>query len=105
MSTFVLLLAMHALADYCLQPPGMVAHKAPHRCRADCRSWGPWWWTMAAHALVNGLGVFAVTGSVALLVGETVAHFCLDTWKCQGRITAWGDQLGHVACKLLWSLL
>ena len=95
------LLCAHALTDYVLQPERMANLKHPHETRhAD---YGPWWWWMAAHGLVNALGVLYVTQSVPLSIGEFVVHCTLDTAKCQGWIDANTDQAGHLVSKVVWA--
>ena len=96
------LLCAHALTDYVLQPERMATFKHPHETRhAD---YGPWWWWMAAHGLVNALGVLYVTQSVILSIGEFIIHCALDSAKCQGWIDTTTDQVGHLISKMWWSV-
>ena len=103
LTRFWWLLCAHALTDYVLQPEWMGRHKGaflelPHH------SYGPWWWSMAAHSLVNAAGVLYVTQRLWPSVGEFVVHFLLDTLKQQGKISATEDQTGHLLSKLIWSI-
>lgn len=98
---FVLLIVMHALTDYALQSEHMARLKSPKEERPDC--WGPWWWTMLAHSLINGLGVWMITGHIILLIAETFMHLLTDTAKCQGWIGTKSDQLLHIFHKALWA--
>ena len=96
------LLCAHALTDYVLQTDMMQTRKSPTCSLHD--EYGPWWWWMAAHGLVNALGVLYVTQSVPLSIGEFVVHCVLDSAKCQGWIDANTDQIGHLMSKVVWSL-
>ena len=104
------LLVAHALTDYALQPSEMATHKNPFY-RGKDMAHGPWWWTMGAHALINGGGVALVTGSWILGVAETVVHGLMDTIKCSlcmepqhVRVATWIDQGIHLLSKTLWAL-
>ena len=96
------LLCAHALTDYVLQPTEMAQRKHPQH-PAD-HAYGPWWWWMTAHGLINALGVLYITQNVWLSVGEFVVHCALDTAKCQGWIDANTDQVGHLLSKGVWAL-
>ena len=101
-STFLWLLVMHALCDYALQSDDMILMKHPRVERIE--SMGPWLWTMSAHAGINAGGVALVTGSWLLGALEFIVHFGSDTLKCQGRITTYDDQAGHLLSKLVWAV-
>lgn len=114
MLTFWWLLVAHAFTDYVWQPEEMGRRKQPHVLGDP--TYGPWWWTMTAHALVNGGGVAVVTQDPLLGMAETVVHFLTDWWKCVAsqhptyigediRRIAWIDQGIHLASKCLWALL
>ena len=96
---------MHALTDYALQPEWMGSHKRPHQPQDLDKHLEPWWWSMGAHGLLNGLGVWVITQSVLLGVLETAVHFLLDTAKAQGDLTMQQDQYGHWASKVGWAWL
>ena len=105
------LLCAHALTDYVLQSPEMAKRKQP-RPRlfegpdtVEKSIYGPWWWWMLAHGLINGLGVLYVTQSVPLSMGEVVVHCTLDTLKSLGYLTTNQDQVGHLASKGWWAWL
>lgn len=103
METLFYLVAMHALTDFVLQDEWMYKFKHPDAIVPP--NAGAWWWWMTAHGLVNGLGVALITGSAGLGLAETLAHMTIDTLKCTKRISANIDQVGHLTCKVLWSVL
>ena len=103
LTTLWWLLCAHALTDYVLQSDRMAAYKHPAETRhAD---YGPWWWWMVAHGLINALGVLYVTQNVWLSVGECIVHMMLDTFKSRGFLTTNQDQAGHLLSKVLWAVL
>lgn len=97
-STAILLVGAHALADYPLQ--GDFLSKA--KSQANPIPGVPWWQAMAAHAAIHGLFVYLITGLWILFVAEVVAHFLIDHLKCAGRLSFNQDQALHIACKALW---
>lgn len=103
MDLLLRLLVAHALCDYVLQPEFMARHKSP--LADENPKLGPWWWTMLAHGLVNGGGVYWATGLWTLGVAETVVHGVTDYLKCTGKIGTWADQLIHLGSKLVWLFL
>lgn len=113
------LLVGHALADYPLQ--GDFAAKAKnHR---DGVPGVPWTQALAAHSLIQGGFVAALTGSVTLGLAETVAHAAIDYAKSAGWFGSPGltmnfydanfvsrrafhiDQALHVLCKVAWAAI
>lgn len=101
-----LLLCGHAVADYALQDATMITKKNPRRVKP--RGWipdshGPWWWTMLAHSLINGLAVYLACGSIICAIAETIIHFTSDTLKCAGHLSTNSDQIIHIICKLVWA--
>ena len=97
------LLCAHALTDYVLQSDRMAELK--HPTAGTHNDYGPWWWWMTAHGLINALGVLYVTQNVWLSLGEFIVHVALDTAKCQRHIDANLDQLGHLWSKCVWAML
>lgn len=98
------LLVAHALTDYVWQPERMVITKGTFGNSAGCRAeYGPWWWWMGAHGMINAGGVAMVTGSVGLGLAEGLVHIAADTAKCTKRLTANQDQVIHLLSKLLWA--
>lgn len=98
LTTFVLLIVGHALADYPLQ--GEFLSRAKNRFSP--LPGVPWYQALAAHAVIHGGMVGCITGSILLGVLETLAHALIDDLKCGHRISYNVDQLLHVLCKLLW---
>lgn len=99
--TLFLLLVVHAVCDYPLQGDFLSKaknHKTPI-------PGVPWYQAMAAHTLIHAGGVWVVTGSAWLALGELVAHFIIDDAKCRGLIGFNQDQAAHVLCKIVWSVL
>jgi hypothetical protein len=74
-----LLLAGHAIADYPLQGSFLAEGKNRHTTLG--REYWPH--ALAAHAVIHGGFVVAVTGSAALGIAETVAHGITDWMKCE----------------------
>jgi hypothetical protein len=102
------LLVGHAVADFVLQNEVMAKGKnrnvrgtaPPGQTYMPC--W-PYWLT--AHALVHGGAVALATGSTALGCAETVAHWVIDFYKCEGCYGVHADQGMHIGCKALWWVL
>ena len=101
MTTFLLMLAWHALADYPLQ--GDFLAKAKNRTMPIPGV--PWYQALGAHAAIHAVGVGILTGSTWLAMAEFTAHFLIDDAKCRGRIGFNTDQSLHVACKAAWAIL
>ncbi len=101
------LLCAHVLTDYILQPEWMMHHKDPttleYHDELDSK-YGPWWWSMLAHSVLNGAAVAGITGNLWLGMAEIILHFITDTMKCLGIINAWQDQNIHISSKLIWVL-
>jgi hypothetical protein len=93
-----LLMVGHAIADYPLQGQFMAEGKNRHTAL------GKMYWphALAAHSIIHGGFVAAVTGSAALGVAETVAHGITDWLKCEGRISINMDQAIHIVRKIVW---
>lgn len=105
-----LLLASHALIDYTFQTEWMAVNKNRHAAGKPSgykpELHGPlqivWPYVLSAHALQHGLGVFLVTGDIALGLAETAAHWLIDFAKCERWFGIHADQGLHIACKLAW---
>ncbi len=61
-----------------------------------------WLSCMAAHCLIHAGMVWLITGSALLGLVELIAHWVLDTLKCEGKTNFNLDQSLHVACKTLY---
>lgn len=102
--TMFLFIAMHALLDFPLQGDAVAINKNPN-ANTDLQRHVPWYYWLGAHAFVHGGGVWVLTHSIFLGVAETVSHFIIDYFKCKGKYSIHGDQMLHIACKVLWTIL
>lgn len=98
---FFVLIAVHALLDFPLQGD-TVAREKDHNSSSELQKHVPWYYWLSAHALVHGLGVMLVTGSLTLGMLETACHWSIDHGKCNRLYSIHVDQLLHVLCKLAW---
>jgi hypothetical protein len=99
--TLFYLMVAHALCDFPLQGDFLAKGKSKHTAFPGM----PWWWLMAMHCLIHAGAVALVTGNIWLGLAEFVAHFIIDVVKCESVTSFKDDQLLHVACKFLWSIL
>lgn len=103
------LIAAHALMDYSLQNDSMAVCKCPHST-SPLAAAVPWYYWLAAHALLHGMAVGAVfrwmgfdwTAVAALACAETVLHWFTDLGKCKKLYSIHADQAIHVTCKCAW---
>jgi hypothetical protein len=93
-----LLVAGHALADFGVQ--GEYMANAKNRNTALGKD--IWPMVLGAHAMIHGVLVGLITGSVVLALLETAAHATIDFRKCEGKLTYHQDQVLHIVCKALW---
>ena len=105
LTTFWLLLIAHAFTDYVWQTEQMGWRKDPLASVPETEKYGPWWWHMTAHSLINAGGVFVVTWRFPLSVGEFVVHSLTDYSKCHGWISTNVDQIIHLLSKGVWAWL
>lgn len=94
----VWLIIGHFIADYALQSDYIA--KAKNRNLPEGKN-GIWEIVMAAHASIHAGFVFFFTGYLFLAVFEFIAHFVIDTRKCDGVLTYKQDQMYHIACKVV----
>lgn len=99
---FLLLLAVHALADYPLQGEFVSRFKNPREKMGDKIVWP---WILGSHAMMHAGGVLVVTGSATLAIAELVVHAATDALKCLGYFGFHTDQAIHIGCKVLWVVL
>lgn len=92
------MLVGHVIADYPLQ--GDFLARAKNR-RSPIPG-VPWYQALAAHSIIHGGFVGIITGCLPLGIAETVAHAISDDLKCNLKIGFNGDQLIHVATKIVW---
>lgn len=95
-----LMLAGHAYADFALQDPFHSSAKYPGN-----ETGIPWHVGLGCHALIHGGIVALVTGQWLIGVAETGSHFAIDAFKGRGWFSATTDQILHIGCKLLWTML
>ena len=95
------LLAGHALCDYPLQGEFLAQAKNRHTNVGAVL----WPHGLAAHSVIHGGMVAALTGSLLLGVLETTIHAGTDYAKCEQWIGYDMDQAIHVACKAAWAAL
>jgi hypothetical protein len=106
-----LLLAGHAIADFCLQNPDMAKGKNRHSTPLNYnpKLHGPlqicWPYYLAAHALCHGLMIFLITKNLWFGLAETFLHFIIDFGKCERFYGIHRDQLLHILCKVGYCIL
>ena len=105
MSELFALLIGHAFADYALQNDFVAKFKSRHMDTSMFGGQKVWIWVLSSHALMHGGVVWVITNNVWLGLAETVAHFIIDFSKCEKWIDFHQDQIAHIACKILWSVL
>ena len=105
LTTFWLLLIAHAFTDYVWQPEEMGWRKNPTASPPEIAKYGPWWWHMSAHSLVNAGGIFFVTGNPLCSLGEFFLHFAIDYAKCRRWVSTNVDQGVHLVSKGVWAWL
>lgn len=98
---FAAFVVVHALADFPLQ--GDYIAKQKSRSQAD--SLGVWIIALSAHCVIHAGGVWLVSGSLAFGVAELFAHAVIDGFKGEKRIGIVSDQLLHLACKVVYTVL
>lgn len=94
------LVGWHALADYPLQGDFMARGKNHTTPIPGV----PWETILASHAVIHGVGVALITGSVVLGIAESLSHAVIDYAKCAGRLSFRQDQVYHLVCKAGWLL-
>jgi hypothetical protein len=108
---FIKLMMGHALADFALQSDAMA--KGKNRNRVIDPSSIPvgqkmqvsWFYWLTSHALIHGMLVWLITGSISLGVLESVCHWLIDFGKCDNKYGIHMDQFLHALCKLMWCIL
>jgi hypothetical protein len=101
---FFWLLVGHVVADFPLQAGPMATEKCRHSA-SDLQKAVPWYYWLSGHAIIHGGAVFLVTNSLTLGLLETVVHWLIDFFKCEGWFGIHADQALHVGCKVLWCVL
>lgn len=100
---FIKLMFVFAITDVALQTEWMADNKRfihPVTIHEI-----PWYYAMGSHAMINGAGVWLVTGNVWLGVAESVSHFGIDYMKCQNITGPHLDFIFHVVCRIGYVLI
>ncbi len=98
---FMLLLITHFVTDYALQSDTMAKYKNYHNKMDGV----PWWYWLFAHASVNALAVYFITGSIWLMVLEVIIHFLIDLGKCGQKYQIHTDQTFHIMSKIVYIVI
>src|ERR1700733_15250072 len=99
-----LLIAAHALCDFPLQGDTVAINKN-RNANTSLQKAVPWYYWLGSHALVHGGAVAVITQNVWLGLLETVCHFWIDFFKCEGKYSIHMDQFLHVVCKVVWFMV
>lgn len=91
LTTLILLLVGHAVADWLLQPGWLSRAKRTTR------------WGLPLHGILHGSAVFVATGHPVLAALETIIHPLVDRAKARGQIGMVTDQIVHLLCKIAWA--
>lgn len=107
MELFFKLLMAHAVTDWALQTEFIARTKNRHIVPEylDKDHLPMWPYTLAAHALINALGVYLVTNSWQCGVLELVFHWLIDFGKCEKLYNLHWDQSYHMANKFFYFIL
>lgn len=98
---FLLLVWLHLLLDFPLQ--GDFLSKAKNEFEPIPGVY--WLHALWAHCFLQAGAVAIVTGSLILGFLEFCAHCVIDRLKTNKYISFGTDQVLHIACKLLWTLM
>ena len=97
----------HAITDVVGQSDRAIANRRSNwkdHPLASMRYNPHWFYWLLAHGLLNGFGVYMVTDSTILGIGETIHHAFTDYCKDKRWITLGADQLMHFIAKVFWAL-
>ncbi|MGL4400672.1 MAG: DUF3307 domain-containing protein [Luteolibacter sp.] len=100
-AVFAAFVVMHALADFPLQGDYIAKQKS----RAQADSFSVWVIALSAHCVIHAGGVWLVSGSLALGIAELGAHALIDGYKGEGKFGMVADQILHLACKVVYTVL
>lgn len=110
MTTFLKLIAGHAIMDFWAQSDALAKMKNRNRdssafCPPGQKPQPVWPYALTAHAIMHGAAVGYITGSTRLAIAEAVAHWFIDFGKCENWYGMLEDQGAHVLCKVAWAFL
>ncbi len=97
------LVVAHFVIDYPLQGDTTAIRKSRHCKLPDIGV--PWYYWMTAHALMHAGGVMLILGNLQLAIAEFIAHFVIDSLKCEKIFNIHVDQILHLGCKIMWVML
>jgi len=107
MNNLFLLFAGHFLADFPLQGEHIAKtknwHYVPDYIPEGQTPTPIWFYSLTAHAMIHGLMVYLITGSMELTLLQVLSHWGIDFLKCENIINPHVDQVLHyLALLLLW---
>lgn len=89
----------HSITDLALQTKFIAMHKSP---LADSSHPNVMWQTtLIGHGLINGTGVWLVTGNVWLGLLDATAHTVIDFFSSSMLLDHISDQVLHLAVKMV----
>lgn len=71
----------------------------------------PWWFGLTAHCWIQAAATYGIVWlfdpalALQIAIAEFLIHWAIDCVRVQQRISAMGDQLLHVTCKVLYALI
>ena len=101
LNPLILMILGHFVCDYPLQ--GDFLAKAKNKNTAIPGV--PWYQALIAHAGIQALSVYLITGIWWIALLELLCHAFIDNSKCKGWLSFNQDQALHMICKVLWFLL
>ena len=108
MYILLVLLFLHALADFAFQSDAMAKGKNRHHKTAapPGQKYMPCWhWWLSAHAAIHG-GLIIVTFGVWWLgLIEFFAHFTIDFLKCDNVTNPNQDQAMHILLRFIYAII
>lgn len=69
----------------------------------------PWWYGLTAHSMIQAAATYGMVWMFSpelafqLALFEFIAHWLIDWIRVEKKVSAMGDQLAHLACKLLYA--
>lgn len=108
--SFMLLFA-HCISDTTFQTSFMAQGKVRNRpidmsrVPAGQKPMNLWYMWLTHHAVIHGGMVALVTGRYEFGIIETISHWIIDFFKCEGKYNPVVDQLLHLGCKVVYIVL
>ena len=104
----IVMLFLHALADFALQSDAMAKGKNRHikgSAPPGQKLMPCWYWWLSAHALIQG-GLIIVTFGVWWLgLIEIISHFIIDFLKCDNVTNPNQDQACHLSLRIIYAIV